>query len=398
MLVMKLLFVQGGSRVKINSKGEYFVDGNFNNTVFEDYCKLADDVTFLLRKDSWGYDDDFLELKFNKLEKKFNILLLPDVYINLKARIDLIKIRKAEKFIAECVKQQDKIIIRSVGNFYTNTVLKYAKKYQKEYLIEVTGFAFDGLWYHSLKGKIVALPRELFLKKALKNAPYAVYVTNEALQKRYPCKGNTLGCSDVRLFSVNDDILHKRLNKIQNISDKIVLGTAAFLDVKWKGQIYIIKALAKLKKQGYDYFEYQMIGAGKGDKLKKAIKRYHLDDTVKIFGAMPHNEVFNWLDTIDIYIQPSFQEGLCRAVIEAMSRGCPVICSDVGGNYELIDRQFIFKKANIGGFMKCLLKMDKGNMAKQAKSNVAKSMNYDRLKLDIKREKFYNEFIGKEQK
>ena len=390
---MKLLFVQGGSRIKVNSKNEIFVDGNFNNTVFEDYCKLANDVTFLLRKDSRIYDDEFLDLKFNKVNPKFNVFSIPDFYRSIKARFNLREIRKVEKIIAKLVKQKDKIIIRSVGNFYTNTVLKYCKKYKKSYLIEVTGFAFNALWYHSLRGKIVAVPRELYLKKALKNAPYAVYVTEEALQKRYPCKGVSLGCSDVRLCELNENVLNRRLDKIQNHSGKIVLGTAAFLDVKWKGQIYIIRALALLKKRGFTQFEYQMIGAGDGEKLKKEVNKYHLEDQVKILGAKPHDKVFEWLDSIDVYVQPSFQEGLCRAIVEAMSRACPIICSDVGGNYELIDRDWIFGKADVKGFANCLLQMDTENLKKQAKKNFEHSLDYDKQKLDAQREEFYKNFI-----
>ena len=43
-----------------------------------------------------------------------------------------------------------------------------------------------------------------------------------------------------------------------------------------------------------------------------------------------------WLDDIDIYLQPSFQEGLPRATIEAMSRGAACVGSTCGGIPELL--------------------------------------------------------------
>lgn len=70
----------------------------------------------------------------------------------------------------------------------------------------------------------------------------------------------------------------------------------------------------------------------------------HLEDCVSILGAKPHSEVFSWLDSIDIYVQPSFMEGLCRSIVEAMSRACPVICTNVGGNYELVSSDCLFEK------------------------------------------------------
>ena len=162
----------------------------------------------------------------------------------------------------------------------------------------------------------------------MKDVPWAIYVTNEALQKRYPCKGNSLGCSDVEII-IDEYALEKRLKKDSN--ERIILGTAAFLDVGWKGQIYVIRALAKLKKKGLSNFEYQLIGAGTGKMLQAEAQKLGIADQVRIIGALPHEKVFDWLDNIDVYVQTSFMEGLCRSIIEAMSRGCPVLCTDVGG-------------------------------------------------------------------
>lgn len=142
------------------------------------------------------------------------------------------------------------MIIRSLGNIYTNTALKYAQKYHKPYLVEVTGFAWESLWYHSLHGKFVAGFKENQYKRLMKNVKYGVYVTNEALQKRYPCKGEMLGCSDVELMPSDDKLLENRILKIQKNTGRIVLGTAAFLDVGWKGQEYVIRAMGELKIEG----------------------------------------------------------------------------------------------------------------------------------------------------
>ena len=37
--------------------------------------------------------------------------------------------------------------------------------------------------------------------------------------------------------------------------------------------------------------------------------------------------MFEWIDNLDILVMPTLAESLGRAVIEAMSRGCPVIGS-----------------------------------------------------------------------
>jgi len=51
----------------------------------------------------------------------------------------------------------------------------------------------------------------------------------------------------------------------------------------------------------------------------------------------------SWLDEIDIYLQPSLAEGLPRSLIEALSRGCPIIASRCGGIPELLDDECLIR-------------------------------------------------------
>ena len=397
---MKLLFIQGGSRVRVCSNGRYYVDGNFNNDIWKRYKNYCDELTVILRKIDKIYLEEEVKNKLNYIDiDLLSLKLVDDIYSPKKKILNLSLRKKIEHQIKNEVSKSDKVIIRSVGNFYTNTALKYCKKYKKDYLIEVTGFAFESLWYHSSLGKIVAIPREIKVKKALKNAPYAVYVTDEELQKRYPSRGKTLGCSDVELFEQRKNTLSIKQEKINEDlrNNKIVLGTAAFLDVSFKGQKDVIKAINYLKKEGFDNIYYEMIGAGNGEKLKKIIDKYNLNDRIKIIGALKHDEVAKWLMNIDIYIQPSYMEGLCRSILEAMGMGCPIICSNVGGNKELISKECIYKKKNYIELSKKIREMlIKNNLKMQSKINYKKSKEYDKKILNAKRNSYYREFCNEE--
>ena len=341
---MKLLFIQGGSRVRKCNNNTYYVDGNFNNSIWKRYNSYCDELTVILRKCSSLFDEKDICDKLNKIDLNLlDLKLVDDVYSPKINYLNIKKKNKIKKIIEKEVLKSDKVIIRSIGNFYTNTALKYCKKYRKDYLIEVTGFAFEGLWYHSFLGKLIAIPRELKMRKSIRKSKYVVYVTNEELQKRYNCLGKSLGCSDVEITINGEDVLNNRKKKIEEYNENYVykLGTAAFLNVKWKGQQDVIKVLHKLKKNGITNFKYELIGSGDQKYLQKLINKYNLQEQVKILGVKKHDEVFNWLNGIDIYIQPSYQEGLCRSIVEAMSVACPVICTDTGGNKELIDNKFI---------------------------------------------------------
>ena len=291
----------------------------------------------------------------------------------------------------------DRIIIRSIGTIYTNIALKWARRLNKKYLVEETGFSFEALWYHSFHGKFVALQNEYSTRRLMKDVPLAIYVTNEALQKRYPCKGKSIGCSDVQVITNDEDYLD-RIKRINSKKSKIVFGTAAFLDVGWKGQKYVIEAISELKKKGITEIEYQMIGSGTGNDLKRIITKLGVDDQVKIIGALPHSEVYDWLKTIDVYIQPSFMEGLCRSIVEAMSKACPVICSDVGGNYELVDKNCMFTKGKVDEIStKIEMMLDTNVQRDKAKKNFDKAKEYNKNILDAKREQFYKEFLKGEE-
>lgn len=395
---MKLLFIQGGSRVRVCKNGNKYVDGNFNNAIWNRYKSYCTELTVILRQIEKTFNEEELNNRFNVIDTGImQLKLVDDIYSPKKNYFNLRLRRKIDRIIEEEVIKADKVIIRSVGNFYTNTALKYCKKYKKDYLIEVTGFAFEGLWYHSIIGKIVAIPREIKLRRSIKKAPFAVYVTNYSLQKRYPCLGKTLGCSDVELEKFSNDTIQRRLEKINNYDKKqeLVLGTAAFLDVKWKGQQDVIRALYKIKKMSERKYIYELIGAGTGKRLKKLIKKYRLENEVKIIGVKKHEDVFKWLNEIDIYIQPSYQEGLCRAIVEAMSTSCPCLASNVGGNYELLNDKFIFKKGNINQIVDKIIKIsDMKVLIQSSKDNYNNSRIYEKSILDKKRDAFYNSFVN----
>jgi glycosyltransferase involved in cell wall biosynthesis len=148
--------------------------------------------------------------------------------------------------------------------------------------------------------------------------------------------------------------------------------------------------LSALSKEGYDNLEYQLIGGGTGERLRQIAKKYNVEDKVKFLGSLSHDKVFEWMDDIDVYIQPSSVEGLCRSVIEAKSRACPVIASNAGGNPELVNNEYVFKKKNINQLKEKIVKLitNKNAMKDEAQRNFSDSKQYSKEALAKKREKF----------
>ena len=100
------------------------------------------------------------------------------------------------------------------------------------------------------------------------------------------------------------------------------------------------------------------------------------------------------MDGVDIYLQPSLVEGLPRALIEAMSRGCPAVGSSVGGIPELLDRSMVFSHTNVEKFQEIILTLlnDKSLMLTEAKENFINAKKYESGSLDAKRKEFLIQF------
>lgn len=391
---MNLLFIQGGSRLKLSDKGLWYTDSNFTMEVWERYMAICDHLTILLRREGKIYTNEECIKRFNAVPDCTNVSVVPldDFMASRLSIINPFLRKKIYNAIYEQVKNVDKIIIRSVSE-YTVMCMEICKTLNKKYLLEVTGFPKESYQNHSLIGKLMANRYERMGKELAHYADAAIYVTDEALQKRYPCK-KMLGCSDVVLQDVEDSVLDSRIRKIKlkKSNDIIKIGTAAFLDVKWKGQRNVIRAIAVLKNKGITNIQYEMIGTGNGHHLIKLAEQLGISNQIKVLGAKPHKEVFDWLDEIDIYIQPSYQEGLCRAIIEAISRGCPVIASNAGGNYELINNEFIFPCGNYK-LLAFLIEKMIPNCESEAKRNFTYSKRFAQDRLDTLRNSFLREYI-----
>ena len=251
---------------------------------------------------------------------------------------------------------------------------------------------------YSLIGKLIALPCYIKMRNIVRDSTYTIYVTSEFLQKRYPTSGKYTNCSNVALTEFDDKVLERRLNKIAAMqkSSKIVIGTAAAVNVKYKGQQYVIEALGELKKQGITNYEYHLVGGGDQTYLKKIAEKNDVVGQVKLLGAMPHSKVFEWLETIDLYVQPSLTEGLPRALIEAMSRGVPALGSRVAGIPELINSEMLFNnsKNRVKEIELILKNLSKNKLRAQAIYNYNVAKEYHADIINKRREAFMKNFIS----
>ena len=296
-----------------------------------------------------------------------------------------------DKTIRQIVKESEFVICRCPG-IISHRVAAIAKRCGKPYLAESMGCAWDAYWNHSIAGKIIAPYMFWKMRSAIYHADYALYVTNEFLQKRYPCKNESVGVSNVLIKDVDPAVLEKRLEKIAEWSgSEIKLMTTAAVDVKYKGQEYVIRAIPAINKAGYKV-KYYLAGGGSQDYLGSVAKKYGVSDQVVFLGRLTLEEVLKKLDEIDIYIQPSLQEGLPRSVIEAMSRACPVVGARTAGIPELISPECVVRRKSANDIAQTIVRIvDADKMPELAKKNFEESKGYIEEILDSKRSEYFIE-------
>lgn len=281
-----------------------------------------------------------------------------------------------DKKIEEVVKKSDLVICRCPG-VIAHRAADFARKYKKTCFAESMGCAWDAYWNHGIVGKIIAPYMFFKMKQTVRHADYALYVTSEFLQKRYPCRNESIGVSNVLIENIDEEVLQKRLENIKKSDySSITLMTTAAVDVRYKGQEYVIKAIPALNKAGIRV-RYLLVGGGDKSYLEGIAKKCGVEDQVEFLGRRLLSEVFEILDAADIYIQPSLQEGLPRSVIEAMSRGCPVIGARTAGIPELIDSSCVVRRKSAKDIAKAVMQIaDRENMTHIARRNFEEAKGY----------------------
>ncbi|WP_288480434.1 glycosyltransferase [uncultured Deinococcus sp.] len=170
------------------------------------------------------------------------------------------------------------------------------------------------------------------LQAQCRRARVVAYVTREALQRRYPSPGRMFGLSDVDLppqaYAARGRSWHAAPH------EAVMVCTLQF---PYKGVDLAISALPLLRARGLD-LRLRVVGEGaERPALETQASALGVAAQVEFVGAVPGGAgVREQLDRADVFLMPSWQEGLPRAMVEAMARGLPVLGSEVGGIPELI--------------------------------------------------------------
>lgn len=107
--------------------------------------------------------------------------------------------------------------------------------------------------------------------------------------------------------------------------------------VQLKGHAVLLKAIAILATRG-EPVEATLIGYGPKDgELKRLARELGIENLVHFPGAVGHDHIPEYLAEADVFVLPSFAEGVPISLMEAMAMETPVVSTRLMGIPELVD-------------------------------------------------------------
>ncbi len=113
-----------------------------------------------------------------------------------------------------------------------------------------------------------------------------------------------------------------------------VVGTYGTL-TEQKGQRVFLQAVSLVLARGVDA-EFLIMGHGPDKPVLRRMAE-ELGVTSRVTFSPGTTTDMRNIRAIDLFVEPTFQEGLGLSVLQAMASGVPVIASGVGGLYSLVD-------------------------------------------------------------
>jgi glycosyltransferase involved in cell wall biosynthesis len=242
------------------------------------------------------------------------------------------------------------------------------------------------------------------LKHICAGATAVHYVTSRALQRRYPPSKNAYSASfsDVRLETGNvpgelTEARSRRLGELPWSNSKnaspIRIGFIGSFSGLYKGPDLLLRAAALCSSRLN--FLLLMVGEGRSlTGIKTLASKLGIANRVQFLGRLSlGTAIFDFLDQVDLFIVSSRQDGLPRALVEAMSRGCPCIASSVGGIPELLDASDLVAAGSPEKLAKLILQVagDSDRLLAMSARNLAKAAQFSPHMLNESRRAFLEE-------
>lgn len=366
--------------------GAIFSDKSYHHGFFKNrYLKIFDHISILARV----AEADCAESPTAATEGKgVTVIALPDWV----GPLGYLRNRKTvvETTLREAAKPSAVIMIAPSGI----GSLPYNRLHRQGYpvALEVVGDPWDAFQPGAIEHPLRPMLRRWLtntLRRQCSQASAVSYVTNEFLQRRYPCPGFSVGVSDVVL---PEECFVSQPRTFSASTPRTVISVAVMNG--YKGHGVTVDAVRMCKDINL-HFRLVLVGGGPlRSEIERSAERQGVFDRIRFAGQLPAGSAIrSELDCADLFILPSLQEGMPRALLEAMARALPCVASRVGGVPEVLDSEFLVPPGDAQALAMKLQSVlsDPARLSRMSAQNLQKALNYEDSKLSSKRQEFYRQ-------
>jgi len=300
---------------------------------------------------------------------------------------------RARRAARRAVERNDAVILRLPGTI-AGWLDGWLRAAGHPFAVEVTGDPYEVFAPGSVRSAVRPLARFLVpraMRRQCAGACAAAYVTEAALQRRYPPAAGAFATSYSSIDLTDDAFVDApRTVNAEDKPNRILLTGS--LEQLYKGPDVLIEAVAALRDAAMSV-RLTIVGDGRHRGELEALARDRgIADRVRFAGRLPPGEAIrNEMDQADLFVLPSRTEGLPRVLLEAMARGVPCAASRVGGIPELLDDAELFPPGDAAAVAATLREMlcDPNRLARLSERNLSKAGQFHRNVLTPRRRRFY---------
>jgi len=196
-------------------------------------------------------------------------------------------------------------------------------------------------------------PTNAIMRLAMRNIDYVQTISKQTREKLLDA-----GFREDQIALIPNGIDTSASPNFKPASDTFSIGYCGrFREVK--GVHVLLESFAQSKRERPD-MNMRIVLAGSGSQepeLRALIAEHGIADDVEFRGLI--KETAGFYAELDLYVQPSFAEGLPNSVIEAMHAEKAVLATDIGGNTDLIEDKksgHLFPAGDVDALAKLLIK------------------------------------------
>jgi len=329
---MKLMLTTNGRLYK-NSKGEYYTPMVYDYSFFRRYLSVFEEIRLVAHVEQLQHENSNTMLRVDG--QGVEIFEVPFPHGKIQYILNYLNIASRLKNAA---KGCDAAIFR-IPDQLAFQALSVARKARLPIGVEVTSNSWEFFEKDSITSAFRPLIRILWdrlQKRACKTAIASSYVTRNSIQKRYK-PNKSLDSFSTHCSSVDITLFRGNARNYGNDPLKSLrcLHVAGSINTVAKGHGELLQAAAILKKNGIS-ITCVLIGGGE---LSRENGDYIMENSidVEIKGLLSACNIAQEMQNADLFVFPSYREGLPRVVIEAMAVGLPCITTNLEGIKELLD-------------------------------------------------------------